>query len=241
MPCSIGLFLVLTTGYLFSLQQLPLLRQVKEFRLPRPLPQVEPAEGHTQVKPPRPRDSRIPVEHVSVGGVLWLVRVPAHNDMEGGGLRIEIKLLKIVQNIKGRGLSFDDCGRGQRCRPIRLINVSSHSHDGSESLQGIENPGLSHVAGMNDQIRSSQREQCFISQQAMCVRDQPDTARVHLVAAHSIPGRFTICSGFTRALSTVSPQWRCGPVTRPVAPTFPRSADGPTSSPAFTEISERCP
>ncbi len=116
MPCFIGLLLVPTTGYLFSLQQLPLVRQVKEFRLPRPLPQVEPGDGHRQIKSPRPRATRIQVEHVSPRGVFWLVRVPAHNDMEAGGLRIEIKLLKIVQNIKGRGLSFGDCGRGQRCR-----------------------------------------------------------------------------------------------------------------------------
>src|SRR5439155_15463173 len=33
----------------------------------------------------------------------------------------------------------------------------------------------------------------------------------------AFPNSFTMCSGFTRALSTVSPQCRCGPVTRPVA------------------------
>ncbi len=51
----------------------------------------------------------------------------------------------------------------------------------------------------------------------------------------------TICSGFTRARSTVKPQCRCGPVTRPVAPTLPSTAPASKSSPTFTSISERCP
>ncbi len=59
--------------------------------------------------------------------------------------------------------------------------------------------------------------------------------------AHSFSSNFTMCSGFTRALSTVSPQCRCGPVTRPVAPTFPRAAPASKVSPTFASISERCP
>ena len=59
--------------------------------------------------------------------------------------------------------------------------------------------------------------------------------------AHSFSSNFTMCNGFTRALSTVSPQCRCGPVTRPVAPTFPRAAPASKVSPTFASISERCP
>ena len=59
--------------------------------------------------------------------------------------------------------------------------------------------------------------------------------------AHSFSSNFTMCSGFTRALSTVSPQCRCGPVTRPVAPTLPRAAPASKVSPTFASISERCP
>jgi hypothetical protein len=58
---------------------------------------------------------------------------------------------------------------------------------------------------------------------------------------HSLPSNFTICRGFTLALSTVRPQCRCGPVTRPVAPTFPRTAPASKVSPTFTPISDRCP
>src|SRR2546425_5808162 len=53
------------------------------------------------------------------------------------------------------------------------------------------------------------------------------------------PNSFTSNSGFTRARSTVSPQCKCGPVTRPVAPTFPSTAPASRASPAFTSISER--
>jgi len=44
-----------------------------------------------------------------------------------------------------------------------------------------------------------------------CLGDVPD----------EFPNNLTSCSGFTRALSTVSPQWRCGPVTRPSLRLFP--------------------
>jgi hypothetical protein len=50
---------------------------------------------------------------------------------------------------------------------------------------------------------------------------------------------FTISSAFTRACSTCKPQWRCGPVTRPVAPTLPRTVPASTSSPTFASISEK--
>jgi len=55
------------------------------------------------------------------------------------------------------------------------------------------------------------------------------------------PNSFTICRGFTRALSTVRPQWRCGPVTRHVAPTFPNTSPASRISPTFGLISDRCP
>jgi len=55
------------------------------------------------------------------------------------------------------------------------------------------------------------------------------------------PSSLTICRGFTRALSTVRAQWRCGPVTRPVAPTFPSTSPASRISPTFALISDRCP
>src|SRR5882724_9818975 len=55
------------------------------------------------------------------------------------------------------------------------------------------------------------------------------------------PSSLTICKGFTRALSTVRTQWRCGPVTRPVAPTFPSTSPASRISPTLALISDRCP
>ena len=66
-----------------------------------------------------------------------------------------------------------------------------------------------------------------------------------IAAAPGVPTQgsssLTICKGFTRALSTVRPQWRCGPVTRPVAPTFPSTSPASRISPTFALISDRCP
>lgn len=65
--------------------------------------------------------------------------------------------------------------------------------------------------------------------------------QVERIYCRAFSNNLTRSSGFTRARSTVNPQCRCGPVTRPVAPTFPSTAPVSTLSPAFTSISERCP
>ncbi len=57
--------------------------------------------------------------------------------------------------------------------------------------------------------------------------------------ASPLPNTLTISSAFTRARSTCRPQCRCGPVTRPVAPTFPKTVPATTSSPTFASISEK--
>src|ERR1700741_1179845 len=52
-------------------------------------------------------------------------------------------------------------------------------------------------------------------------------------------GNVTICKAFTRDRSTDKPQCKCGPVTRPVAPTLPRTAPTAILSPTFASISDR--
>ncbi len=93
----------------------------------------------------------------------------------------------------------------------------------------------------------------FLSLQAssspvLSERVLPFQCRESLVGLGAAPGvlaqgptSLTICKGFTRALSTVRPQWRCGPVTRPVAPTFPSTSPASRISPTFALISDRCP
>ena len=57
--------------------------------------------------------------------------------------------------------------------------------------------------------------------------------------ARSHGSRATICIPFTRAFRIVSPQCKCGPVTRPVAPTLPISCPASAFSPGVTPISDR--
>lgn len=57
--------------------------------------------------------------------------------------------------------------------------------------------------------------------------------------ASPLPNTLTISSAFTRARSTCRPQCKCGPVTRPVAPTFPKTVPATTSSPTLASISEK--
>jgi len=81
---------------------------------------------------------------------------------------------------------------------------------------------------------------CSSSRIRFTSQDFRSTSARLLTLPHG-PRSLTICNGFTRAFPTVNPQWRCGPVTRPVAPTFPRTAPASRTSSTFTPISERCP
>src|SRR2546421_2211284 len=56
----------------------------------------------------------------------------------------------------------------------------------------------------------------------------------------SFPSSASTDSGSTRAPLTRTAQWRCGPVTRPVAPTRPIAASASTRSPSRTSIADRC-
>src|ERR1700693_2028500 len=62
---------------------------------------------------------------------------------------------------------------------------------------------------------------------------------------HSYSYRITVSAiswiGLTLALFTVTPQCKCGPVTRPVAPTFPIIAPAVTLSPTATSVTDKCP
>ena len=51
---------------------------------------------------------------------------------------------------------------------------------------------------------------------------------------------WTSARGSIRAVLRRAPQWRWGPVTRPVAPTVPTISPAPTRSPAVTSIFDRC-
>src|ERR1700737_1000539 len=63
--------------------------------------------------------------------------------------------------------------------------------------------------------------------------------RIH--TTYRITVSATSLGGLTLALFTVTPQCKCGPVTRPVAPTFPITAPAFTASPSATSVTDKCP
>src|ERR1700730_11727243 len=63
--------------------------------------------------------------------------------------------------------------------------------------------------------------------------------RIH--TTYRITVSATSLVGLTRALFTVTPQCKCGPVTRPVAPTIPITAPAFTVSPVATSVADKCP
>jgi hypothetical protein len=74
------------------------IRQVDEFDAPRRRRQLQPRNRDGQPKTPGTGTSRVQVHDSGTFGAARPVRVPADDDVELGGSRIEVKLLNIVQD-----------------------------------------------------------------------------------------------------------------------------------------------
>src|SRR5277367_4345950 len=115
---------------------------------------------------------------------------------------------------------------------------------------------------MENQVRSAQGFDGLRTQQPVRVRNEPEYFCLfvqlfflakgnRILVCHRvcvskrywrsfpIPRSFTTSSALTRVCCTSNPQCRCGPVTRPVAPTLPKTVPGPTVSPTWASIPEK--
>jgi len=72
------------------------------------------------------------------------------------------------------------------------------------------------------------------------IRTHADHARRHCGRGSGAPSNASSESGSMRASFARTAQCRCGPVTRPVAPTWPTTVPAETTSPSRASMTERC-
>jgi len=83
--------------------------------------------------------------------------------------------LHIVQYIEYKVPCFRYCCFGQGACPIGIVHVSTHGNHGCEFPQVPENFWLAHVTGVENQLGTPKGFQRLWPQQAMSIRDQPNT------------------------------------------------------------------
>jgi len=117
--------------------------------------QIQARHADRQMKPPRPRTARIDVEDAIALELPGLMGMAADDHVESRGPRVQVKRMYVVQNVKLDAARLRDSGLRQRFRPIFLIDVSAHSNHQSKFSESGENFGLSHVSGMENQLRTA--------------------------------------------------------------------------------------
>jgi len=79
------------------------------------------------------------------------MRVAAYDNLESGG-GVKVKVVHIVQNVNRGGTGLGKRGYRQSRRPGALIDITPDRDQRRQSLQRIEDLGLSHISRMNDKI-----------------------------------------------------------------------------------------
>lgn len=126
--------------------------QLNEFDFERLAIHIYEREGNRQLKPARPRASRVDVEYAIALGLPRLMGMPADDDVEAGGSRIQVQSLDIVKNIEEDRARFCYGGIRQIASPVSLIDVSTYRDDGRKFSQSCKNLRLANISCVDDQV-----------------------------------------------------------------------------------------
>ncbi len=87
------------------------------------------------------------------------------------GLRLQVELAAIMQDIDGHAAGFDNFSFRQNARPRGGVDVTADRGYGGNLRQLFEDFGGSDIAGVEDAVGSAQSVDGFGSQQAMGIGD----------------------------------------------------------------------
>lgn len=103
--------------------------------------------------------------------------MPAHNDMEASGCRVQVEGVHVVKNVQEDFARLSHRRFGQRPGPIGSVHVSAHGNDRSEFPQRSEDFRLAYITGVKNQLRTTKRLDRLRSQQPVSIRDQANPRR----------------------------------------------------------------
>lgn len=152
----------------------PLNLEFHKLDLERDAPQVYTRHGDRQLKSAWARTSGIDVEDAIALELPGLMRVAADDDMKTSGDRIQVEGVQIMQDIEENLPSFRNGCFWEGAGPVGSIHISTHGDNGRKLSQSGENFRLAHIAGMENQLRTTQGLQRLRPQQSVSIRNQPD-------------------------------------------------------------------
>jgi len=135
---------------------------------------LEKAYGDGQAEPPRARAPGIHVQHpipLRNGG---LVRMARDYDLKPRRDGIEIQLLDVVQNVDPYAADLERGGGRYGLSPGTLVVVASHSIDGGDLPQRVQDLRSADVTSVNDALYARERGHGLRAQESMGVGNEAD-------------------------------------------------------------------
>ena len=122
--------------------------------------------------------------------------VSADNHLETGGRRVQIELVKVVEDVKGDSAQFHGFGRGKIAAPGAAVHVSAHGDDDRrDALELVQYLFPADITGMEDHLDVGQSPGYLGAQDAVGVGDDTDRQGVGLdVFSHALHVDFRIRS-----------------------------------------------
>src|ERR1700683_3765038 len=107
-----------------------------------------------QMKPSRPSAPRIEIQHAILGLLNGNMAMPGNYCGESSCFRFEVKLMKVMKNVKSHASNLQYIRLRNLLRPTIAIDVASHRRHRSDIAQPVEYLRRPNVTGMHNKIRS---------------------------------------------------------------------------------------
>ncbi len=95
--------------------------------------------------------------------------MPAEDDLNSGGIRIEVQLMEIVKHIDAGSGQLDEFRCGQLCTWAAAVNVSAYGDEGRQFRKPVEDGSVAYIPHMKDVGHAAQGVHGFRAKQAVCV------------------------------------------------------------------------
>jgi len=115
--------------------------------------------------------SRVQIEHLATLLDRWLVRVSIDYCRYTGRGRADVQVFDCVDQVEELSTQFHHLCRGQVCTGALLVDIAANGGYRREAPQGCEDVDVSHITGVENVLRPSERRDGSLAEQPMRVRD----------------------------------------------------------------------
>lgn len=102
---------------------------------------------------------------------------------ESGCLRLEIKLIEVVQHINGNATDLNDLRLRQLLRPRSFVDVSANRGHGRNQRELLKDLRITHISRMDNPLRPAQGLDGFRANQPVCIGNNADVQKQYPVAS----------------------------------------------------------